>query len=734
MKPTPVSLPRTSSCPRLDLMRVAIGCASISAAGMTAAQGEDDPIDELAPLVITASADASAEGLPEAYAGGQVARGGRVGLLGPLDYMSTPFNLTSYTEELIENQQAQSVGDVLLNDPAVRVARGFGNFQQVYKVRGLPIYSDDMTYNGLYGLLPRQYLAAELVERVEVLRGANAFLNGAAPGGSALGGSVNVLPKRAGLEPMYEFTAGVQSGGQLYGAADLSQRLADDRLGVRFNAALRDGDTAVDGESMSLGLMALGLDWRGERLRLSADLGYQDLQRDATQPSVTFAPGIDVLPAPDASVSIAQPWTFSDESDLFGVLRGEFDINDCWTVWAAAGTRQGDEDNSFANPTVTANDGTTSAYRFDNVREDSVWTGEIGIRGDVNTGPVRHRPSLSLNAYQLESKNAYGFSSFAGFSGNLYRPMPVIAPDADFFVGGDLGDPLVTEKTRTSSVALADMISLFDERLILIAGLRYQTIETLAYDYNSGAFNSGYSEGEWTPVGGVLYQFTPQLAGYVNYIEGLTKGDIAPATSGGVAVANAGEALAPYVTEQLEAGLKFDLGCFGGALSVFQSEQPIAGLDASGIYDVLYDQRYRGLELSAFGEPFEGVRLMGGVSLLDTERRDLDQIGSPTTQLNLVGEWDLPFVPGVTLDGRLLYTSSQYADAANTQRVPSWTRFDLGLRYAMMLDGGQELTFRARVENVADEDYWASAGGFPGAGYLTIGAPRTFMLSASCSF
>ena len=40
-------------------------------------------------------------------------------------------------------------GDVLQNDSAVRVARGFGNYQQLYMVRGLPVYSDDMSYNGL---------------------------------------------------------------------------------------------------------------------------------------------------------------------------------------------------------------------------------------------------------------------------------------------------------------------------------------------------------------------------------------------------------------------------------------------------------------------------------------------------------------------------------------------------------------------------------------------------------
>ncbi|HAI24604.1 MAG TPA: TonB-dependent siderophore receptor, partial [Alcanivorax sp.] len=143
------------------------------------------------------SADASEGGLSPAYAGGQVAEGGSIGILGAQDVMETPYNVTNYTEQLIEDQQAASVGEILLNDPAVRVARGFGNYQQVYLVRGLPVYSDDITYNGLYGLLPRQYLASEFIERVQVFRGANTFLKGAAPGGSGLGGAVNIVPKRA---------------------------------------------------------------------------------------------------------------------------------------------------------------------------------------------------------------------------------------------------------------------------------------------------------------------------------------------------------------------------------------------------------------------------------------------------------------------------------------------------------------------------------------------------------
>jgi iron complex outermembrane receptor protein len=67
------------------------------------------------------------------------------------------------------------VGDVLKNDPVVRTTRGFGSFQESYMIRGFIANSDDLMYNGLFGILPRQYVASEMIERVEVLYGASAF-------------------------------------------------------------------------------------------------------------------------------------------------------------------------------------------------------------------------------------------------------------------------------------------------------------------------------------------------------------------------------------------------------------------------------------------------------------------------------------------------------------------------------------------------------------------------------
>ncbi|MBQ0742511.1 MAG: TonB-dependent receptor, partial [Pseudomonas sp.] len=479
----------------------------------------EDPLN-LPSMEVRASADASAEGLRPAYAGGQVARGGRVGVLGNRDNMETPFALTSYTQMLIQDQQAASVGDVLLNDPAVRVARGFGNYQQVYLVRGLPIFSDDMSYNGLYGLLPRQYLGAELIERVEVLRGANAFLNGAAPGGSGLGGAVNVVPKRAPNTPLNQVTAGVRSGGEAYVAGDFARRSEDDRFGLRLNMARRDGDTSVDDASQELSLVSLGADYRHNGLRISADLGHQDHQLDALQPSITFAPGVDITSAPDASQSIAQPWTYSNARDNFGTLRVEYDFNEVFTGWAAAGMRQSDESTSFANPTVNNAQGDSLSSRFDNTREDKVRTGEAGLRARFDTGAVGHTVTASASTFHSEERNAYGMSG--AFAGNIYNPSDVIAPAPTVFTGGDLSNPLLVGRVQTRSLALADVLSFMDDRLQVTVGARHQNIKTDSYDYNTGDRNVGasYSDSAVTPVAGVLYRFTPGLSGYVNYIEG----------------------------------------------------------------------------------------------------------------------------------------------------------------------------------------------------------------------
>lgn len=718
------------SSTRLPFTVLSLSCALYPHLVVAQDTDSSDDLLSLPSMAVHASADASAEGLPLAYAGGQVASGGRIGLLGNQDNMQTPFQLTSYTQTLIQDQQAASVADIVENDPAVRSARGYGNFQQVYMVRGLPIYSDDMSYNGLYGLLPRQYLGAELIERVEVLRGANAFLNGAAPGGSGLGGAINIVPKRAPNQSLSQISVGMRSGDQTYMAGDFARRLADDRIGVRLNVARRDGGTAIAGESTELSLFTLGLDYRGERLRISADLGHQDHQLDDIQPSVSVAAGLDIPSVPNTSKSIAQSWTFSNARDTFGTLRTEYDFTDRVTGWLAAGMRSSDESGSYSNPTVYNTAGDTSATRFSGVREDEVKTGEAGLRSYFDTGSIGHQVTLSGSVYRMDSRNAYEFSDT--YYGNIYRPTDV-APPPTTLAGGSFARPRITDETRTSSLALADVLSFMDERLQVTLGARYQKIRSYSYDYNSGVRNGAYSDSAVTPVAGVLYQLTPEVSLYANHIEGLVKGDVAPATASGEAVSNVGEVLAPYKTRQNEVGLKYDGGRIGGSLGLYQSRKQMAGVK-DGVYGVIGHQRNRGLELSLFGQATSGLAILGGVSLLDSDVEGKDAIGAPRLQANLGFDWMVPVVSGLSLDARAIHTGTQYADADNQQKLPSWTRFDAGVRYSLPLESGQQLTVRGRVENLANKEYWATAGGFPGDGSMMMGAPRTFILTTTLDF
>ncbi len=329
-------------------------------------------------------------------------------------------------------------------------------------------------------------------------------------------------------------------------------------------------------------------------------------------------------------------------------------------------------------------------------------------------------------------------SPFGGLAFDLYHPVQLAQPAANFFVGGVLFSPRTTTRTKTKSVALADTLSFSDNRFLVTLGARYQTIEQTSYDYNNGSELSGYDESTVTPVVGVVVKPWERVSLYANYIEGLLQGEEVPEVIGGVAVANANEIFDPFKSKQYEVGAKYDGGTLGGSVAIFRINQPSTVLVGNVVKED-GEQRNQGIEFSMYGQLSPAVRVLGGVTLLDAENRrgdvpandGKDVIGVPDTQANLGVEWDI--ASAFSVDGRVVYTSSQAASADNVLEIPSWTRLDVGARYAIKWDQRQ-VTVRARVDNVTDENYWASVGGSFGANYLVLGGPRTFVVSASFDF
>jgi iron complex outermembrane receptor protein len=682
---------------------------------------------QLAPTSIL-GATGSTDG--QAYAGGDVARRGSQGLLGSRDFMETPFSMTTYTSQAVKNQQARTLGDLIASDPSVRATNPAGGRYEQFTIRGLSLFNSDVSYNGLYGVLPTYTIDMEMADRVDILKGPSQLINGISPRGS-VGGGINVVPKRATDKPITEFTGSYASNNQLGSAIDVGRRFGDEgKFGVRFNGVKQSGDTEWDHQSVDREMAVLGLDFRGERLRLSTDIGHTERDTDAPQERVQIGADASVPNPNDIHRNYAQAWSQARTRDTFGAVNAEYDVSDSVMVYGGVGARKSNHDFLRHAVSITNDAGDFSVQPRDFTRDENVRTATAGVRNWFHTGPVSHEVNLAASYFYMDFEN--GGARYAAFPSNLFDPVATPTPS-----NPTRQDAKVYTENRYSGLALSDTLGFFDDRLLLTLGARWQRVKVDDWTDNVKG-DTAYDEEKISPSGGILYKVTDQLSVYANYMEGLSQGKIAPSTS-----VNEDKIFPPFISRQVEVGAKYDLGSFALTASVFRIKQPAYETNATTrVFGPNGKRENNGVELSLFGEPIKGFRLLGGVMYIDSELTNtlngtFDGKRAPATpeyNVNLGAEWDVPNVRGLTLTSRGIYSSSQYLNQANNKEIDSWERFDLGARYAFKVDD-KAVTLRANIENVMDKRYWSSAGASddsePG---LTLSTPRTYLVSATVGF
>ncbi|MCM2463224.1 TonB-dependent siderophore receptor [Pseudomonas sp. CG7] len=665
--------------------------------------------------------------LPAELAGGQVARGARLGMMGNKDVMDTPFSVTSYTAKTLADLQTVPAADALQRDPSGRSTGQVGGIVESFFIRGFPIGEGnlgELAYDGVYGVAPNYRVFTDYAERIEVLKGPGALMYGMSPN-SGVGGVINIVPKRPLDEDLTRFTGSYASDSYVGGHLDVSRRFgSENQFGVRFNGSLQGGDTAIDDQERELDIGAIAFDYRGERLRLNLDFISQKESFEGASRPFTVARNVEVPSAPNGRTNASQKWGWSDTKEQSALLGGEYDLTDAVTVFAHAGGGRSDVKRmSDQVPEIINNAGDITNrpgyYKFNVDRS----TADVGVRGVFDTGPVTHTTTLMASTYQDELSR--GINRGTDIPSNIYHPVDVPKPA--------INAPRVlrVSESQLSGFALSDTLSALDDRVQLTLGLRRQNVKS--ENYNTPVVTPSYDKSKTTPMFGVVVKPWEDVSLYYNYVEGLSKGDAAPANA-----TNSGQMFAPYVSKQHEMGVKYEHGTFMTTLALFQIEKPSGELDANNVFSVQAEQRNRGMELSVFGEVAPGTRLMGGVTLLDGELTDSataanrgnKPVGVPDVQANLWAEWDTPWVEGFTLTSGAIYTSSQYVNQANTQELDAWTRFDAGARYATRIEG-RPTTFRATVQNVFDREYWSGVASY---GAFSPGSPRTLQLSATVDF
>lgn len=670
-----------------------------------------------------------------AFLDGQIAHGGRLGMLGEQKAMDVPFNVIGYTAKLIQDQQAHTIADVVNNDAGVQVVQGYGNFAQTYRIRGFKLDGDDMTMGGLAGVVPRQVMDTQMLERVEVFKGANGLLNGVASSG--VGGMINLEPKRAEDVPTARVGVDYTSDSQVGGSLDLGRRFGDDnQFGARVNLVHREGEGAVDNDKQRTTLASLGLDYRSDRLRSSLDFGYQKKTFHGGTMGVNIS-GVDFIPAlPDNSKNYSQKWGYSDIESEFGMAKAEYDMSDSWTLYGALGGQHSHETGTYSAPKLLNAQGDSTVGRLDTNRIIDSISGMGGLRGDFATGAISHQVNVGYAAQVRTDATAWRMSA-KNPTTNIYDNHDAAMPDNAYF-GGNYFDPLTTSRSRTQGWLLSDTLGFLDNKVLLTAAARHQKVVVRNYSNKTGLedTSSRYTQSRWTPTVGLVYKPWDTLSLYANHTEALQPGSVAPSTA-----ANAGQSTGIAHSKQDEVGVKIDYGTLGGSLALFEIKKPNAISDAKGYYGLDGEQRNRGVELNVFGEPTLGLRLNGSMQWLDPEQTKTangtndgkDAVGVSRFYAVLGAEYDIKPVEGLTATARVNHTGSQYADAANSKKLDSYTTLDLGVRYRLALNQNQnQMVLRAGVDNVTNENYWS---GIDDTGtYLFQGEPRTVKVSMSYDF
>ena len=711
---------------------------AFGASSLALAQSPDDD-SRKTDVLPKVRVEATEDDVSEPYAGGQVARGAELGLLGSRDIFETPFNVTSFTAQAMADQQVTRVADIIKRDPSVQVVHSPSSFDQGFLIRGLRTTVASSSFDGGPGVLPSYAGNSSVgIERVEVIKGANTLLSGVSLSGLSIGGALNLVPKRATDTPVTSLTTQYDSHSQYGISGDLGRRFGSaDQFGMRVNAFAQEGETAIDDANEDRHTVTVALDYRTDRARLFLDLG-EDSYETRGLPTAAGIDGDFPLPKnPRLGSNFAQPFTFSDQRLRYVVARGEYDINEHLTLRASANRAHSEARALLSFGVITDADGTLDEYFQNYVAVDDTYAFTAGLTARFTTGPIEHE--LVFSAVQAKGRNAqYGIydgaeGSVAPVHSNLYDPARPPPPTDLFFMDYDDADGPLNQGFRNENptIALADTLAMLEDRLQLTLGVRQQRISWGYFDASlGGAYVEAYDDKAYTPAAAVLFKPYDRVSIYGNYIESLESGPSAPDEA-----INRGEIFSPSRNWQIETGVKVDWGQFGATADVFQIVRPSGLLDpVTHVFSVNGKQRNRGMEVNVFGELAGIVRLNGGVQylepkLIDTQDGTFDGNEAPGVarlSIALSAEADVPAVSGLTVTGDVSRRGSTYVDDANTRKAPGFTLVDVGLRYAFHL-WDRPAVLRGGVNNVFNED-----GGTLDNFFLMT--PRTYQLSASMDF
>ena len=669
------------------------------------------------------------------------------GSFGNAPLHDTPAAITVITRDQIDDRQPHTLSELARSDAALGDSYAPVGYYQDVAIRGFALDLATGYKLNEMSLVGEQPIALEDKQRVEILKG----LGGLEAGVVAPGGLINYVSKRPA--DVRSATVGTDSHGSRYAAVDVGGWLSPS-FGLRVNAAHDGIRSYVDHADGQRNFVSLAADWKiTPAAVLMLDSNYQS----SSQRSVSGYQllGGRMIPAhPSRSRMLGfEPWQQPVGIDASNTtLRFNYHVSDQWNAQLSAGhSRSVIQDNvafaygCFYSPDCAS--GATPGYFFapngdydiyDYRSPDDTRTNDEAravLKGSFDTGAISHEISLGTSAFRRTIDRRSYVYDYVG-TGNIDQvDPPYFAPSPN-----QPGDSARRLTSWQHAVFALDRVHL-SEHWQLLAGARFVRLHERAFD-SAGGPERDTQLTKLLPQAALMWQPTTQLTTYLSYSESLSLGTEAPYWT-----SNGGTVLAPLLSRQTEAGVKYawtDSLNLSAALYRLRQPYQFAQPDstAEGFTFVQHgDEVHTGLELNAAGRVTDNLRLTASLNLIQARAQNTNTptyeghqvVNVPRLRTAVFADYRLPFAPQLSVLGGWRYASSNVATPDGVIRVPSYHVFDAGLRYVSQWNN-HTLTWRLNVDNVFNRFYWRDTGSSGGDSYLFPGAPRMTRLSLTFAF
>ena len=587
-----------------------------------------------------------------------------------LTIMENPQPVAIVTHEIIEQQQAKQLSDVLQNVNGLYITSSRGNSQDSFGGRGFNFGNDNIFKNGARvnsGVFPE----VSGLERVEVLKGGNAMLYG----NVAAGGVVNLITKK----PRFNNGGTVSfSGGSwnsykptvdFYGP--LSKSIA-----FRVNGAYETADSFRDVVSSTKYYFNPSFLFNiGEHSQLIVEADYlkNDFTPDFGIGSITNKDGSyalnTLLPR---NAFLGADWQYQNVEQATTGITFNHQFNDVWTLNAIASYQNYTKDYFSTERVQWEYDGADRLFwkrpLGRSYTEQNYTSLQINVNGEFNTGNVKHKILVGTdgdygtndvyNYFDKATGKTIDQKFFHGTNGSAAGTIYLDDPATG--ASGPMPDSEKLDRNRIPTqrfgIYAQDYIELTDKFKVL-AGLRWSYIENkdsekTTFVDNKTAYSTGTVDRAFSPKAGLVYMPNDNLSLFATYTNSFS--------------ANTGRdindnSLKPSIIDQFEVGMKknFWNNAVALNLSLYQIEnrnfyQTVEGSVDSSIKEFAGKMRSQGVELDITGNPYPNLSIIAGASYNHSVYLDTP------ADFGYVENQRLVRTPSTTANASVFYTFNNY--------------------------------------------------------------------------